>query len=267
MKKCTIIGHNGWTDYISQYALRRHFMEGYDECILFIDSHDKYSFMRCLYPEEYIDIKVPLTTSHYDGVNTCICCHTLGSPSMCPRTKQTCKFIDYSMYRDYTNIKLNAFDKYPVWEKHLYGKSFFTSMYSYYNLDPIDTIQKYKIPIHSQKNYQFLSALNLQEDFIAVHDNRSTGLYINVSSQMKLIKLDGITQNITDTIFLLLQAKEIHCIDSIYLFLIVILHIQYNLFNTTPVYVYMRSLDTDGPFFAIQKYLPTHWIQRKVSNE
>jgi len=262
MKKCTIVGHNGWTDYISQYSLRRHFIEGFDQCILFIDSQDKYTFVRSLYPEKHIDIQVPKTTPIYDGIHSCICCHTLGSPQFCPRSKQSCKFIDYNQYTDYTHIKLNAFDNYLKWQEFFANKSFLTSMYAYYNLDPIETIQKYKLPLDTESNEAFFESFYLPKDYIAIHDNKATGLYIHLKTPYLHVQMDGISQSITDTLLILQKAKEIHCIDSVYLFLIIMYNIQYGLFKNKPVFVYLRSFDTNGPFFAIESYLPHDWFLR-----
>jgi hypothetical protein len=267
MKRCTIVGHNGWTDYISQYALRRHFIKDYDECILFIDSMSKYSFVKSLYPEDNIIITVPKTTSNYDGINTCLCCHTLGSPFQCPRSRLQCQFIDYNHYPNYVHIKLNAFDNYSRWEEFFKDQSFLTSMYRYYNLNPIEVIKEYKISIHTVENKKLLESFDIKEEYIVVHENKSTGLFIHPESFLRRVYLDNISQSITDTLFLLREAKEIHCIDSVYLFLIVMINIQYNCFENTPIYVYRRSTDTNGPYYAIQSYLPQSCVVKEVSNE
>lgn len=259
MKRCTIVGHNGWTDYISQYSLRRHFIQDYDECLLFIDSPDKYPFVKSLYPEDWITVCVPETIPFYDGIHTCLCCHTLGSSSQCPRSRKPCRFVDYTKYEGYTHILLNCFDEYPRWNSFYETQGFLTSMYSYYNLDPVPTIQKFKILLIEQLNQQFWNNLNIQEDFVAIHDNKSTGLVIQNPTSYKELRIDGLSRFLTDTVLTLTKAKEIHCIDSVYLFLICILSIQYGVFRDMPVHIYFRSLDKKGPFFAIAPYLSPKW--------
>jgi hypothetical protein len=264
MKQCTIIGHNGWTDYISQYALRRHFIQPFDKVILFIDSIDKYDFVRTLYPDDHIEVCVPITNSNYDGINSCICCHTLGSPIICPRTRAKCKFIDYSKYPDSTHIKLNAFDNYEKWDAFFQGKSFLDSMYKYYNLDFIKTSLQYKLPIHLEKNQHFFTALNIPCDYAILHDNKSIGLSIQSRIDYPVIEFNGISNSIVDTIFTLQKAKEIHCIDSVYFFLILLLSIQYGYFKDIPVYLYYRSIDSNGPFQAVKQFVPSNWIIRSL---
>lgn len=260
MKQCTIIGHNGWTDYISQYALRRHFIKDYDRVLLFIDNSDKYEFVRSMYPETTIEICVPETTSNYNGIDSCICCHTLGSPYSCPRTHNTsCRFIDYTKYTNYNHIKLNAFDNYAIWSKFMEGKSFLESMYAYYNLDFKELVLQYKMPIDIEKNSKFFSEFNIKEEYIIVHDNKSTGFTIPISTKYRIIEFNSISNTITNTILLLQNAKEIHCIDSVYLFLILVLSLQYNYFQEKPISLYYRSNDTNGPFIAIKQFLPVCW--------
>jgi hypothetical protein len=275
MKKCTLIGHNGWTDYISQYALRRHFIEDYDKVILFIDSQDKYAFVKSLYPEDNIEVCVPHTHSHYDGIHTCIRCHTLGSTDICPRLQTTiwfvgqnreyaCKFIDYSKYEGFTNIKLNAFDNFPKWDTFYKNNSFLDSMYKYYNLDFLRLTQKYKLSLISEINDAFYKSLDIQEPYIVIHQNEEMKLRIPTTSQYRTIQLNGRSRYITDTILTLRNAKEIHCIDSVYFFLTLILHIQYNCFKDTEVFLYYRSIDSNGPYGAIKQFLPESWHIRSL---
>ncbi len=264
MKQCTIVGHNGWTDLISQYALRRHFIEEYDKVILFIDSHDKYEFVRSLYPETHITVCVPETTSNYDGINSCISCHTLGSPDICPRTWAKCKFIDYGNYPNYTHIKLNAFDNYKKWESFMQNRSFLDSMYKYYNLEFVETSKRFPIPIHSQENNLFFASHNLPERYAVIHDNKTTGLIIHNTTSFPSLEINGISNLITDTIYVLQKAEEIHCIDSVYFFLILLLSIQYGYFNDKPVYLYYRSIDANGPFSAVRQFVPSNWQIRSL---
>lgn len=266
MKQCTLIGHNGWTDYISQYALRRHFLKDYDICLLFVDSPEKIPFVKSLYPESHIQVCVPKMTNTYDGVETCLCCHTLGSPYQCPRSRRSCIYVDYSVYKEYTNIRLNAFDNYTKWERFMEGKSFLDAMYMYYTLDPLTIIKQYKLVLDQQQSIDFFDKhAPKNEPYVAIHDNRSTGLFIENPTSYKAFYVDGISTCLTDTLLIFDRASEIHCIDSVYLFLLLILTIQYDTFREKKVFVYYRSIHTNGPYFAIQKYLPTSWIQKQIT--
>lgn len=257
--KCTLIGHNGWTDFFSQYPLYREKISKYKEVIIFVNEASKIPLLKALYPEETIRVEVPRIINTYDGYYTCIHCHTIGTNSGCPRGGGPCKYIDYSNYIEYDNIKLNAFDNYTKWNLFKEGKSFLESFYEYYNLDFIQTIQSHPFIINREHCKTFYDSLSISGDYIVVHDMNEHTILVNNKDNLRLINLDSTSKIIVDTVMVLEGAKELHLLDSVYGFFVLFLQINYNLFTNHRIYLYYRSTNTDDRFYAIQKYIPDTW--------
>ena len=260
--KCTIIGHNGFTDFFSQYALYKEKISKYDDIIIFVNEESKIPIVKSLFPEKHISVQIPIINNNYDGVNTCINCHTYGAPHQCPRGGSLCKYIDYLSYKEYDNIKLNGFDDYGKWALFKNDKSFLDCFYQYYNLDFIETLMKHKFIIDAENCKQFYDSQLINSDYIVVHDTETENGAIRPSlnkNDTRVICLNKLSTRITDTVHLLQGAKELHVIDSVYGFFILFLQIQYNLFENKNIFLYTRGLEKDSPFFAIQRYIPADW--------
>ena len=258
--KCTIIGHNGFTDFFSQYALYKEKISKYDDIIIFVNEESKIPIVKSLFPEKHISVQIPIINNNYDGVNTCINCHTYGAPHQCPRDGSICKYIDYLSYKEYDNIRLNGFDDYGKWALFKNDKSFLDCFYQYYNLDFIETLMKHKFSIDAENCKQFYDSQLINSDYIVVHDNENGAIRSSLNvNDIRVICLNKLSTCITNTVHLLQGAKEIHVIDSVYGFFILFLQIQYNLFDNKKIFVYSRELNKDGPFLAIQRYIPADW--------
>ena len=258
--KCTIIGHNGFTDFFSQYALYKEKISKYDDIIIFVNEESKIPIVKSLFPEKHISVQIPIINNNYDGVNTCINCHTYGAPHQCPRDGSICKYIDYSSYKEYDNIRLNGFDNYGKWEVFKNDKSFLDCFYQYYNLDLIESFMKHKFIIDAEKCKQFYDSQLINSDYVVVHDTENGDIHSSLNvNDMRVICLNKLSTCITDTVHLLQGAKELHVIDSVYGFFILFLQIQYNLFDNKKIFLYSRRLEKDTPFFAIQRYIPADW--------
>jgi hypothetical protein len=259
-KKCTVVGHTGWTDFISQYCLYRHFIQEYDDIIIFVDNENKRPFLKLLFPESNVSIQVAQYHLKYTETETCMRCITNGSSNGCPRKKtEKCIYIDYTHYTGYKSIQLNGFHNYNNWSTFSKDKSFLSSMYLYHNLDFLECVAKYKIPINHIACEEFYYKFKSNTPYILIHDSQSNGYTINNNTSYPSFNLDNISPSILDTIYLLKEAKELHLIDSIYAFLSLLLYLQYNYFKDTIVFIYCRNKDTNGPLFAIQPFIPKHW--------
>jgi len=263
--KCTLIGHNGWTDFFSQYPLYREKIRNYKEVIIFVNEESKIPLLKALYPEDTIHVEVPHTVNNYDEYYTCLNCHTLGNKSFCPRGGGPCRYIDYSRYNDYDTIRLNAFDSYNKWKDFIEGKSFLESFYNYYSLDFIETVKSNPFLIHKENCETFYNSLSIDCDYIVIHDSNQFRIILENKDNYRIINLDSISKTIVDTVSLLEGAKELHLIDSVYGFFVLFLQIQYNLFANHKIYLYYRSTDTNGPFYAIKNYIPKDWSVIDIS--
>jgi hypothetical protein len=196
--------------------------------------------LKALFTQKNITIKIlneqnlnELSNIHniYDGKSTCINCHTLGNNNYCPRLLNTkCVYINYDLYNNYDNYKLNAFDDYYKWEKY-YKTNFLLSFYTYYNLTFKDCINNMNIKF-IDKSY------DNNCDYIVKHSDPSRRLNINLNTNLKIIELNNLSKNMIDTVNLINHAKEIHVIDSNYSVMIMLLQKKYNLFNNIPIFLY-----------------------------
>ena len=256
--KCTLIGHNGWTDFFSQYPLYREKISKYKDVIIFVNEASKIPLLKALYPEDTIRIEVPPITNIRDGYYTCITCHTLGS-SQCHRG-ESCKFINYSNYIEYDNIKLNAFDNYHKWSLFMEGKSFLDAFYEYYNLNFIDTIKANPFIINREHCKTFYDSLSIHGEYIVIHNTNEHKFSVNNKDNLRIINLDSTSKIIVDTVMVLEGAKELHLLDSVYGFFVLFLQINYNLFTNHKIYLYYRSTNTNDRFYAIKRYIPDTWV-------
>jgi hypothetical protein len=257
MKKCTIIGHQGWTDFLSQNGLYNILTDKYEDVTIFIDNVNKIPFLSRLYSGTKYKFKVPDVHNAYNGKNTCIICHSLGNEKFCPRVglHQKCKYIDYSNYDDYVNIKLNAFDNFNRWEAHYGYRLFHEKFYTYYSLAETAFVDKFMLDINHDDNDSLFSKLNLPSKYISVHQDNTRNV-IKLNSQIPIVNLNQLTDAVLDSIKILKNSYEIHVIESLYSFLILILQLKYNYFVNIPIHLYLHQ-GRDN--FIYERYKLNNW--------
>ena len=165
-------------------------------------------------------------------------------------------YINYDLYKDYDDYKLNAFDDYIKWEKH-YKKNVLLSFYTYYNLSFEDCINNMNINF-IDKSY------DINCEYIIKHSDSSRRLNINLNTNLntnlKIIELNNLSKNMIDTINLIANAKEIHVIDSNYSVMIMLLQKKYNLFNNIPIFLYNYYGRDNSIYFD----LPNNWYIKSL---
>lgn len=94
-----------------------------------------------------------------------------------------------------------------------FDKSFYESV----NVPFVERWQSWYIQRDSDQENKILQALNINEDYIFVHDESSTGKYnLNISSKLRQVKPTKLNceKSIFDWIKIIENAKEVHVISS-----------------------------------------------------
>lgn len=98
------------------------------------------------------------------------------------------------------------------------------------------------------------------EPYIVIHDDTNRNLNLNIYEKYKIINLNNISSIMFDTIKIIENANEIHCIDSIWSCFIYIIDMKYNYFNNIKIYFYcMRHHD-----FFFKPLKKNHFVVEKI---
>ena len=222
MKKATLITHQGWADHFSCNGIVNHYSSIFDELVLFAADNQLANMLAAIYSDSNnVKVVVPNYVSHDVVISrgeTCIKCHTQGSPRFCPRGNGSCEYIDYSEYSGFENIKVGAFKGYPEWEKYVQGsqRSFAHCFYSYQNLPTSMRIDNFRI-----SNVQQLESPH--GSYSVLHDDQARGITIRERLKGNVVQLNQLSKVMIDTIDILENASEIRMIDSNYSVLIYLL--------------------------------------------
>lgn len=175
-----------------------------------------------------------------------------------------CKVHNYDsvsfMYRDLKNVSIimgddtyaNNFlqDKYnvryvgftPEYNRQD-GCSFDEKFYKVADIGFNKRWDSFKVERDTIKENELIANLNIKEDYVVIHDDSSRGMNINeslIDSKYRKIRVDkSLSTNIFDYIGLLENAKEIHVIDSCFMFMIDSLNFVDNIY----IHRYSRQLD------------------------
>jgi hypothetical protein len=150
--KATIIVHQGFGDYFSNNGIINYYSDMYDELIVFVLDEYRKQFLEFMFNDKKnIKIIIPVFSNTCNNIETCLNCMTYGNSSICPReTNIKCKYIDYTHYNDYINIKIGSFNNCANWENFRNNKycekiSFSHCFYLFNNLDIKSRINNFKI--------------------------------------------------------------------------------------------------------------------------
>ncbi|MHA2039840.1 MAG: hypothetical protein ACW98X_25775, partial [Promethearchaeota archaeon] len=226
--KATIIHHQGFGDLFTSNAICMYYANKFDKLTVLVSSESRLKVVNSIYKDvPNIDCQVAKITNFYNGKDACLNCMTLGHPHYCPRDRSVCKFIDYSDFHNYENIKIGCFHDYFSWSTFLNkriqeGSSFSHSFYEFHNISLNQRIENFYLSEDktSEKKYnKFLS--DFPGDYIVIHDDSSRGYALKkVNSSLPIYNLNMKSDNFLDQIKILENAKELHFIDSSYSVLI-----------------------------------------------
>ena len=243
------LGHQGWTDFLSQYSIYITFIQKQPPetlSVILIYNPQLYQFVHTLFVENtHLNISIEQVQTTNTPTRCCVVCHTPGE-KICPRTPTSnCIFPDISCYSNFQG--LCCFDNPSTWFPHIdnelhKGNSFVHAFYSYYSL-PFETLwtnfniilDVYRSTIHTTRYLTY----HIIPDIIVTLPKDETVTYISLRDTFN---------DILSAIPYLQASKEIHSIPSVYAMLLYLLQLKFGLFQTTRIVIYTKNRDVDSPY-------------------
>ena len=184
-KKATIMHHQGFGDLFTNNSLCNYYANLYDELIIFaLDEPRKIVIEEMYKHKPNIKCVIPKLINQNIYNSSCLICMQSDHYSCRYDTKyDTHKFVDYSEWSDYDNIKVGCFkEDYELWKSFL-GKninnniSFSHSFYLFENLDlkvretefsvyRDDDSENKKYELSSLQSFQFANRIRKSRLFI-----------------------------------------------------------------------------------------------------
>lgn len=247
MKLATIIHHQGYGDLFTSNSIVNFFSKNYDKLIVFVLDNSRKKVVSEMYKHvPNIECVVPKFINNNSYNSSCIVCMADGYPCRHDSSFDGHKYIDYSEWLEYDNIKIGCFkENYKKWETFLYDNmsnniSFSHSFYLYENMDIDNRIKYFSVYRNNEKELEQLSKIP-SDEYIVIHDDPNRGLIIDGSRLPKnyyIYQLNGVSDNMVDQIKILENAKEIHFIDSNYSVMIYFLSFINDKIKKTPKYLH-----------------------------
>jgi len=258
----------------------------YDELIIFaLDESRKIVIEEMYKHKPNIKCVIPKLINQNIYNSSCLICMQSDHYSCRYDTKfDTHKFVDYSEWSDYDNIKVGCFkEDYELWKSFL-GKninnniSFSHSFYLFENLDlkvretefsvyRDDDSENKKYELLPEKDYIVLHddsqkyELLPEKDYIVLHDDSQRGINIDKSklpNDIYVHQLNDGSKTMVDQIKILENAKEIHFIDSSYSVLIYFLSLTNEKIKQIPKYFHYYANQREG-YTIYENPIPENW--------
>ena len=270
MSKATIVHHQGFGDLFSNNSLVNFFSGYYEELIVLVLDDSRKKIIDSMFKnKKNITCVVPKFIEKNLYNSSCLICMTPGNSNFCPRDeRKKCKYIDYSEYLQYNNIKIGSFkENYNKWdfflnENRKLGKSFAHCFYSYENLEESKRISYFNINRNYALEHDEYEELNT-DDYIVLHDDKENNMEIDMSNlNLPIIQLNNSSDFFLDKIKILENAKEIHLIDSSWSVFIYFLSFINDKIKSTPKYLhcYLRK-NRDLNIYTDP--IPENWFFKK----
>jgi len=225
-----LLGHQGWTDWLSQYGIYINYLEKHTECAVLVVDPKQIQFVVRLFKGTTMKIVLMEVDKVHPTCTTCVRCH---SPfrTLCQRARTSC-FLPNPKYVPLQGIC--AFDNFTSWDSVYEGvNSFIPAFYTYHNLPIEDSYRKFNVIIDP------VSCPVPDTPYVVYHFQPS--LPIKLTTQLQQINLDNSSSDVLSSIPLIMNAREIHLVQSLYAVLIYLLQQRYGMFETIPIYVYPRA--------------------------
>jgi hypothetical protein len=219
--------HQGWTDILNCLPLVNYYLQKYDTLDVIMREDAKTIF------DFYIKDKKGIHTYYF----------SLGElnslNSINPRFLSNFDIVNCDILF-HGHPDCNRKDKYR--EAFNYENAHFVrKLYECYDIDYNNRIELFdferdnEVETNAYNNFIFKNGA----DYIVYHDTNERKIdSVNISSNYKSVNLNGITNNIFETIKILEHAKEIHVIDSVWGTFCYLLDTRYGLFKDKQVYIY-----------------------------
>lgn len=267
-KKATIIHHQGFGDLFTSNPLCNYYSNLYEELIIFVLDESRKIIIDEMYKHKpNIKCVIPKLINENNFNSSCLICMQSEKYSCRYDSRfNTHKFIDYSEWDGYDNIKVGCFkENYELWKTFLHRNmsnniSFSHSFYMFDNLDlkvRETEFSVYRNESRENKKYELLT----NKDYIVLHDDSQRGLNINKSkihSNMHVHQLNGSSQLMIDQIKIIENAKEIHFIDSSYSVLIYFLSLTNEKVKQIPKYFHYYANPREG-YTIYENPIPKNW--------
>ena len=233
-----ILGHQGWTDFFSQFSLYAHFAKTNGHGTVLVVDPTQISFVKRLFYNTSLSVELLQTSSVENGC--CVICHQPGNPHRCPRSGLICQ---YPVKHRYSKIQgLCVFDDFAKWSRVLAnclenGKSFVDAFYVHHDL-PVTTLYE-SFNVTRTPNTELMIPNN---QYLVYHEQPSVRIpRENLRKDIEHLSLDRRCEDFFGCIKLIEHAKEIHIVQSSYCMFIYLLQLKYGLFSNIPIFVYASA--------------------------
>jgi hypothetical protein len=233
-----ILGHQGWTDFFSQFGLYIHFANLHKSLTVLVLDSSQMIFVRRLFMNTGIKVELIETTEHKG--KTCVICHQQGNPIQCPRYGGKCKYPNLNIYKEIQG--LCVFDDPEKWfqiysESLKKGHSFVEAFYIYHGISPDNMYLSFNV-VRTPQLELTIPIL----PYLVYHIQQHVRFPIEkLRKDLMHISLDRKCLDFFGCIGILQHAKEIHVIQSSYCMFIYLLQLKYDMFKNIPIFVYTSA--------------------------
>jgi hypothetical protein len=266
MKKATIIHHQGFGDLFTNNSLCNYFSDKFDELVIFVFDESRKNVVSEMYKhKKNIKCVIPKFIDNNIYNTSCIICMTSGNnPCRLETSFNNHKYIDYSEWKDYENIKIGCFkENYDKWEAYLTTNlenniSFSHSFYLYENLSLDIRNTFFSVCRNNELESENYSHL-IGKEYIVLHDDPNRNINIDRSRLPKnlfIYELNYKSKSMIDQIKILENAKELHFIDSSYSVLIYFLSLTNEKIKKIPKYFHFYARKND---MIYKNPTPNNW--------
>ena len=223
MNKLFFYSHQGWTDIINCLPLLNYYKETECKNIYYIVREDAENLVK--YYTKDLNINIILIPKEILDRHNIF--DIIRDKNIIIDNNDLIKF--HGMFDNLRRDKYNlAFTK--------CNGFFSTRFYTAYNINPNVRINYFNITrnIEVENNIYNNFIIKYGTEYILTHGN----ININKNNNCCYVKLDEISTTFFDMITVLLNAKEIHVIDSIWAVIIFLLETRYNMFLNKNITIY-----------------------------
>jgi len=233
-----ILGHQGWTDFFSQFGLYIHFLNLYKSATVLVVDPQQIVFVKRLFLGSGIAVE-HMETIEQNG-EVCVLCHQRGHPTQCPRQGGKCRYPNPKFYDKIQG--LCVFDNPERWSE-VYsktlekGQSFVEAFYIYHGLSIENMYTSFNV-IRTPE----LELDTPKTPYLVYHVQPTVGFPLErLRKDISHMSLDKRCPDFFGCIRILENAKEIHVIQSSYCMFVYLLQLRYGLFKDIPIFVYASA--------------------------
>ncbi len=270
MKGIILVPHQGWADFFSMNGIINYHCEEYDEVIVLVLDESRRIFVSEMFKfEQKIKVQIaPLTTFCFETEETDVYTHM--SHSKPPEgSLNNYRKIDFSKFDSSFERKgLGAFSKYSEWSKFRdeSGLSFSHAFYAYHNIPMERRVSSFKITRNyavEERNYELFVEKIKTRDYIIIHEDVSRGLLVDRNNiENKELRIHNLNQTsvvMIDQILIILNAKEVHLIESSYSVMLYFLSLTDENFKSKKIYLNIKNRG-DRDLRIYHNPTPEKWI-------